>query len=200
MCETSNAIHGNDNAALSESPVLPADKWAKFGADVEAIAAYCADQGVTLVYHHHMGTIVETADEIHAFMAHTGPKTHLLLDTGHAWFGGANPEELASRYMDRVAHIHCKNVRPKIAEQVRNQHLSFLEGVRRGVFTVPGDEEGIVDFEPVLKIAAEHDYSGWLVIEAEQDPVVRNPFKYQSMGLKALRAMAQKTGLDKGEA
>ena len=133
-------------------------------------------------------------------MAHTGPKTHLLLDTGHAWFGGANPEELASRYMDRVAHIHCKNVRPKIAEQVRNQHLSFLEGVRRGVFTVPGDEEGIVDFEPVLKIAAEHDYSGWLVIEAEQDPVVRNPFKYQSMGLKALRAMAQKTGLDKGEA
>lgn len=90
MCETSNAIHGNDNAALSESPVLAADKWAKFGADVEAIAAYCADQGVTLVYHHHMGTIVETADEIHAFMAHTGPKTHLLLDTGHAWFGGAN--------------------------------------------------------------------------------------------------------------
>ncbi|MCH2276652.1 myo-inosose-2 dehydratase [Thalassospira sp.] len=200
VCETSNAIHGNDNAALSDSPVLPADKWAKFGADVEAIAAYCAEQGVTLVYHHHMGTIVETADEIHQFMAHTGPKTHLLLDTGHAWFGGANPEELASRYMGRVAHIHCKNVRPKIAEQVRNQHLSFLEGVRRGVFTVPGDEEGIVDFEPVLKIAAEHDYSGWLVIEAEQDPVVRNPFKYQSMGLKALRAMAQKTGLDKGEA
>ena len=200
VCETSNAIHGNDNAALSDSPVMPADKWAKFGADVEAIAAYCAEQGVTLVYHHHMGTIVETADEIHQFMAHTGPKTHLLLDTGHAWFGGANPEELASRYMGRVAHIHCKNVRPKIAEQVRNQHLSFLEGVRRGVFTVPGDEEGIVDFEPVLKIAAEHDYSGWLVIEADQDPVVRNPFKYQSMGLKALRAMAQKTGLDKGEA
>lgn len=200
VCETSNAIHGNDDAALNDSPVLPADQWAKFGADVEEIAAYCADQGIDLVYHHHMGTIVETADEIDAFMANTGPKTKLLLDTGHAWFGGADPEELAVRYMNRVGHIHCKNVRPAISKQVREEGLSFLEGVRRGVFTVPGDVEGGVAFEPVLKIAAKHGYSGWLVIEAEQDPNVRNPFEYQSLGLKSLRDMAQKTGLDKGEA
>ena len=200
VCETSNAIHGNDDAPLNDSPVLAADQWAKFGVDVEEIAAYCADQGVDLVYHHHMGTIVETADEIHAFMANTGPKTKLLLDTGHAWFGGANPEELAVRYMDRVGHIHCKNVRPAISKQVREEGLSFLEGVRRGVFTVPGDAEGGVAFEPVLKVAGEHNYSGWLVIEAEQDPKVRNPFEYQSLGLKSLRDMARKTGLDKGDA
>jgi inosose dehydratase len=186
--------------ALANSPVLPAEKWAKFGADVEAIAQYCADQGVTLVYHHHMGTIVESGDEIDAFMAHTGPATRLLLDTGHALFGGANPEELAKKYMDRVGHIHCKNVRPVIRKQVKDEKLSFLEGVRRGVFTVPGDAEGEVAFEPVLKIAAEHGYSGWLVIEAEQDPAVRNPLKYQTLGLKSLRAMAKKTGLDKGDA
>lgn len=200
VCETSNAIHGNDNAALNNSPVLHADHWAKFGADVEEIAAYCADQGIDLVYHHHMGTIVETADEIHDFMKNTGPKTKLLLDTGHAWFGGADPEELAARYMDRVGHIHCKNVRPTISKQVREEGLSFLEGVRRGVFTVPGDIEGGVAFEPVLKITADHGYSGWLVIEAEQDPNVRNPFEYQSLGLKSLRDMARKTGLDKGDA
>ena len=199
VCETSNAIHGNDNVALNNSPVLHNDHWVKFGADVEAIAAYCADQGIDLVYHHHMGTIVETANEIHAFMANTGPKTKLLLDTGHAWFGGADPEELATRYMDRVGHIHCKNVRPAISKQVREEGLSFLEGVRRGVFTVPGDAEGGVAFEPVLKIAGEHGYSGWLVIEAEQDPNVRNPFEYQSLGLKSLRDMAEKTGLDKGD-
>lgn len=200
VCETSNAIHGNDAASLAESPVLPADQWVKFGADVEAIAQYCADQGVTLVYHHHMGTIVESGDEIDAFMAHTGPATHLLLDTGHALFGGANPEEVARKYMDRVGHIHCKNVRPVIRKQVEEEKLSFLEGVRRGVFTVPGDDEGDVAFEPVLKIAAEHGYSGWLVIEAEQDPAVRNPLKYQTLGLKSLRAMAKETGLDKGDA
>lgn len=200
VCETSNAIHGNDNVALTDSPVLPADLWAKFGADVEAIAQYCADQGITLVYHHHMGTIVESADEIDALMAHTGPATHLLLDTGHALFGGANPEEVAHKYMGRVGHIHCKNVRPVVRKQVESEKLSFLEGVRRGVFTVPGDAEGEVSFEPVLKIAAEHGYSGWLVIEAEQDPAVRNPLEYQTLGLKSLRAMAKATGLDKGDA
>jgi inosose dehydratase len=100
--------------------------------------------------------------------------------------------------MARVGHIHAKNVRPEIVAQVRNEKLSFLEGVRRGVFTVPGDKEGGVDFLPVLKIAAEHGYQGWLVIEAEQDPDVRNPFEYQSMGLASLKALALSAGLDKG--
>lgn len=199
VCETSNAIHGRDDLPLSETPILPADKWAGFGADVEAIAIYCADQGITLVYHHHMGTIVETASEIDAFMANTGPATKLLLDTGHAWFAGVDPEALAQKYMPRVGHLHAKNVRPDIKAQVEGEGLSFLEGVRRGVFTVPGDMDGAVPFGPVLKVAANHGYSGWLVIEAEQDPAVRNPFDYQTMGLKALKETARATGLDKGK-
>ena len=198
VCETSNAIHGRDDLPLNQSPVLPDDRWPGFCADMEAIAEYCADQGIALVYHHHMGTIVETSSEIELFMHHTGPATKLLLDTGHAWFAGADPKDLARKYMHRVSHIHCKNVRPKIKQQVVNEGLSFLEGVRRGVFTVPGDAEGGVDFEPVLKIAAEHDYTGWLVIEAEQDPAVRNPLEYQTLGLKSLKAMARNSGLDKG--
>jgi len=199
VCETSNAIHGRDDLPLNQSPTLQDDQWPKFGADVEAIAEYCADQGITLVYHHHMGTIVETAEEIDAFMGHTGPTIKLLLDTGHAWFAGADPEELARKYMHRVSHIHCKNVRPKIKDQVENESLSFLEGVRRGVFTVPGDTEGGVEFEPALKIAADHNYQGWLVIEAEQDPAIRNPLEYQTLGLKSLKAMARNSGLDKGD-
>ena len=115
-------------------------------------------------------------------MANTGPATKLLLDTGHAWFGGSDPAELARRYMPRVGHIHAKNVRKPIADAVEVEHLSFLEGVRRGVFTVPGDPEGAVDFAPVLKIAAEHGYSGWIVIEAEQDPAVRNPLRVPVVG------------------
>jgi inosose dehydratase len=98
--------------------------------------------------------------------------------------------------MGRVSHIHAKNVRPAIMREVREQGLSFLEGVRRGAFTVPGDVEGAVDFAPVLEAAAEHGYSRWLVIEAEQDPAVRNPYEYQSLGLKSLKAMARDTGLD----
>jgi inosose dehydratase len=144
-----------------------------------------------------MGTIVETEAEIDRLMAATGPATHLLLDTGHCWFGGGDPDRLARRHMGRVGHIHAKNVRPAIMAEVRDQGLSFLEGVRRGVFTVPGDSDGGVDFAPVLKTAAEHGYSGWLVIEAEQDAALRNPFHYQSLGLKSLKAMARDAGLDR---
>ena len=200
VCETSNAIHGDDGRPVNDRPTLANDQWAAFGAGVEALAEYAAAQGIALVYHHHMGTIVESEDEIDRLMANTGPKTKLLLDTGHCLYGGGDPQRVAKNHMHRVGHIHAKNVRPKIAAQVRGENLSFLEGVRRGSFTVPGDPEGAVDFVPVLKIAAEHGYAGWLVIEAEQDPDVRNPFEYQGLGLRSLKSFAREAGLDKGAA
>lgn len=195
VCETSNAVHGSDGTPVNDRPVLPADQWESFGRGIEALAAYAAAQGITLVYHHHMGTIVETEAEIDRLMAVTGPHTHLLLDTGHCTFGGGDPLAVAKRHMGRVAHIHAKNIRPGIMAEVREQRLSFLEGVRRGVFTVPGDPEGCVDFTPVLKVAAEQGYQGWLVIEAEQDPLVRDPLKYQMMGLACLKHFAAQAGL-----
>ena len=198
VCETSNSIHGADDVAVNDKPDLPEDEWEKFGADVEAIAAFCAAQDITLVYHHHMGTIVETPAEIDRFMAATGPATRLLFDTGHCYFGGGDPAQVLAHHRGRVAHIHAKNIRAGVMAQVRDQGLSFLEGVRRGVFTVPGDPEGCVDFAPVLRLAAEQEYSGWLVIEAEQDPEQRNPFEYQFMGLEALKQLAREAGLDKG--
>lgn len=197
VCETSNAIHGADHLAVNDRPHLKDAEWKAFGAGIEALAEYAAAQGITLVYHHHMGTIIEAEWEIDRLMAETGPHTHLLLDTGHCTFGGGDPVRLAKRHMHRVRHIHAKNVRPAIMREVREQGLSFLEGVRRGAFTVPGDAEGAVDFHGVLEVAAQHGYSGWLVIEAEQDPAVRIPMDYQSMGLRALKGFAVRAGLDK---
>ena len=199
VCETSNAIHGDNDKPLSERPVLEEARWEEFGTGVEALAEFAAAQGIALVYHHHMGTVVQSEDEIDLLMQHTGPHTKLLLDTGHCLFGGGDPERVAKKHMGRVGHIHAKNVRPAIATEVRDQSLSFLEGVRRGVFTVPGDAEGGVDFTPVLKVAADKAYQGWLVIEAEQDPEVRNPYQYQSLGLKSLKSFAREAGLDKGD-
>ncbi|MCR4267691.1 myo-inosose-2 dehydratase [Nitratireductor sp. ZSWI3] len=197
VCETSNAVHGNDAVALAARPRLEEDRWPAFCAGVEAIAEYCAAQGIALVYHHHMGTIVENRDEIGRLMAGTDPVTKLLLDTGHAWFGGSDPVELARAYGERVGHFHAKNVRPAVRRQVEQERLSFLEGVRRGVFTVPGDAEGGVEFQPVLEVLAQKGYDGWLVIEAEQDPLKADPVKYQSMGLTALKAAARAAGLDR---
>ena len=191
VCETSNSIQGQQ-VALSKSPVLSPQAMRDFGAKVEELAAFAAGQGIHLVYHHHMGTVVETPDEIDAFMAATGPDTKLLFDAGHCYFGanGEDPTPVLERYSSRVGHFHAKNVRPAVMRQVRETGMSFMDGVRAGVFTVPGDAEGGIDFAPLLTILKGAGYSGWVVIEAEQDPQRRNPFQYQSMGLKSLKATA----------
>lgn len=196
-CETSNAIHGNDSASLADSPVLADDQWDDFAAKLDAVAAHCDAEGVPLVYHHHMGTVVETPAELDILMEKTGPKMRLLFDTGHFYFGsgGADPAPYVEKYIDRISHFHAKNVRRAVKQEVRAENLSFLEGVRRGVFTVPGDDEGGIDFAPCLNILAQHDYDGWIVIEAEQDPDVRNPLEYQTLGLKTLKTLAKDAGL-----
>jgi len=195
-CECSNTVHGNDRVAVNDRPVMTDAEWERFSKGYEELSRVAHEEGVAMGYHHHMGTIIESEAEIRRFMGMAGPHTRLLLDTGHAWFGGADPGALARDFMDRVSHIHCKNVRPTVAKQVRNEYLSFLDGVRRGAFTVPGDAEGCVDFAPVLREAAKAGYSGWLVIEAEQDSAVRDPREYQCLGLRSLKAMARAAGLD----
>ena len=195
VCETSNAIHGDAKKPVNDRPVLTAAEMVAFGAKLEAFAAYLAGEGVTLVYHHHMGTIVESPAEIDALMAATGPHTHLLFDAGHCTFGGGDPVAVLTKHVGRVRHFHAKNVRPAIVAKVRAEGWSFLQGVVGGAFTVPGDQEGGVDFGPLLKILAGAGYDGWIVIEAEQDPTVRNPLLYQTLGLATLKRLAKEAGL-----
>jgi inosose dehydratase len=197
VCETSNAIHGDAGRAVNDRPRLDAAGMAAFGAKLEAFAAYLATQGLTLVYHHHMGTIVESPEDIDAFMAATGPATHLLFDAGHCAFGGGDPVQVLTKHIARVRHFHAKNIRPAVTARVRAEGLSFLQGVVAGAFTVPGDQEGGIDFAPLLKILATAGYDGWIVIEAEQDPTVRNPLLYQTLGLATLKRLARASGLDK---
>ena len=194
VCETSNAIHGSD-VPLSERPTLTTDEMTAFGTKLEAFAAYLAGEGVTLVYHHHMGSIVESPDDIDALMAATGPATHLLFDAGHCAFGGGDPVAVLTRHIGRVRHFHAKNIRPAVTARVRADGMSFLQGVVAGAFTVPGDQEGGIDFAPLLGILADAGYDGWIVIEAEQDPDVRNPLLYQTLGLATLKRLSKAAGL-----
>jgi inosose dehydratase len=146
---------------------------------------------VRLVYHHHMGTVVESEAEIDLLMASTGPSVHLLLDTGHATFGGANPAALARRYRARISHVHTKDVRAQVMATAKAQRLSFLDAVISGVFTVPGD--GCVDYPAVFRELP--GYSGWVVVEAEQDPAKAHPLTYAKMGYENLRRYLAGAGL-----
>ena len=195
VCETSNAIHGEAGRAVNDRPTLSSSEMKAFGAKLEEFSAYLASEGVTLVYHHHMGTIVESPEEIDALMAATGPHTHLLFDAGHCAFGGGDPVAVLTKHAARVRHFHAKNIRPAITAKVRAEGWSFLKAVVGGAFTVPGDQDGGVDFGPLLKILAAHHYDGWIVIEAEQDPKVRNPLLYQTLGLATLKRQAKEAGL-----
>ena len=183
FAETSNAIHGDRAKPLDERPRLAHADWAEFGRRITAVGDDVLSAGVQLVYHHHMGTIVESEADIDAFMTATGPSVHLLLDTGHATFAGADPAALARRYRARISHFHAKDVRPEVMRTARRERLSFLDAVIAGVFTVPGD--GCIDYRAVLMELP--GYSGWAVVEAEQDPDKAHPLTYAKMGYRNLR-------------
>jgi inosose dehydratase len=191
--ETTGSIAGDRARNLSSRPVLDSVDWTDYGAKLTDLAERLACAGLRLAYHHHMGTVVETAAEIEALMSATGNNVGLLLDTGHLAFAGADPIAVARRYRHRISHVHCKDVRPEVLACARAKDASFLDAVIAGVFTVPGD--GSVDFAGVLAALAEAEYRGWLVVEAEQDPVRAPPLAYAQLGHANLSAAVARAGL-----
>ncbi|NIA67417.1 myo-inosose-2 dehydratase [Pelagibius litoralis] len=193
FAETSNAIHGRQEVPLSQSPSIGAAEMETFARRVTEVAEHVRAAGLQLAYHHHAGTVVETGVEIEAFMAAAGDAVGLLLDTGHAVLAGADPAAIARRYGPRITHVHCKDLRADVRDQVRAQNMSFLDAVIAGIFTVPGD--GCIDFAAVLDALSEPRYQGWLVVEAEQDPKKANPGIYAAMGHQNLARFAAEAGL-----
>lgn len=191
FAETTGAIHGDRAKPISARPQLSAADWPRLGARMTEVAEAVAARGLDLVYHHHMGTVVESVEDIDALMQATGPAVKLLLDTGHATFAGVDPVALARRYRGRIGHLHCKDLRKAEMQRARAENWSFLDSVVAGVFTVPGD--GDVDFPAVL--AELPGYAGWLVVEAEQDPEKAPPAAYARLGYDNLSGYARAAGL-----
>jgi inosose dehydratase len=162
---------------FANRPVFTEAQWDALTSGLDQLGKIASSAGMKLSYHHHMGTGVMTRSDVDRLMASTDPDlVFLLLDTGHIAFAGDDPLELARAHADRIGHVHLKNIRPEIVSRVRDEGLSFQEGVELGVFTVPGD--GGIDFRPILEALADADYRGWLVVEAEQDPNKANPLEY----------------------
>jgi inosose dehydratase len=189
--ETSGDVHGDRSQPLSRRPLIPDSDWPEFGRRVTALAERTLEEGVRLVFHHHMGTAVQSESDIHALMGSTGDAMHLLLDTGHAVWGGADPAGLARRYRARISHVHAKDVRRDVMERSNREDWSFLDAVVAGVYTVPGD--GMVNFPAVLREL--RGYGGWVVVEAEQDPEKANPYTYAKMGYDNLTRSLREAGL-----
>jgi inosose dehydratase len=185
FAEVSGAIHGDLSRPLSQRPRLKHSEWQQFGRRMTELASRTAEEGVQLAYHPHMGTVVQSEADIDALMDHTGAAVRLLLDSGHAAFAGADPVALARRYAGRIGHVHAKDTRAGVRERALREDWSFLRAVLEGVFTVPGD--GSVPFADVFRELG--DYSGWVILEAEQDPGIADPMTYASLGYRNLRRL-----------
>ena len=190
--DTSRGRHGAIWDPISKRPALQAEEWPTYGRKLTQLAERMADFGVRMAFHHHMGTIIETDAEVGLLMKHTGEAVGLLYDTGHSTFSGGDPLQLIKDHVKRVVHVHCKDVRKPVFERARAEDMSFMAAVLEGIFTVPGD--GFTDYPSILRVLAEANYSGWLVVEAEQDPRKAHPLTYATMGFKNLSRLAREAG------
>jgi inosose dehydratase len=190
--DTSLGRHGAIWGPISQRPSLKADEWPAYGKKLTGLAERMADFGVRMAFHHHMGTIVETDEEVGLLMRHTGEAVGLLYDTGHSIFSGGDPLALAKKHVKRIVHVHCKDARKPVLERARREDMSFMGAVMEGIFTVPGD--GFIDYASILKVLAGEGYSGWLVVEAEQDPKKAHPLTYATMGFRNLSTLAREAG------
>lgn len=192
VSEQSYSIQGMLDRPIQEGKyVMNDEEWNMLVTGLNKLGKIAKDKGMVLTFHHHMGTVVQTEEEIDRFMASVDPElVFLLFDSGHLSFAGIDPEKILRKYVDRVRHVHLKDLRKDVVKQSRDEKWSFLKGVRAGTFTVPGD--GDVDFAPIFAILEEAGYEGWVVVEAEQDPAKSNPLEY---AMKARKYIAEKTGL-----
>ena len=193
VAEVSNCIHIDRETPLSSRPHLDATGWDLLTSRLNELAHYSLREGVQLAYHHHMGTVVQSAEDIDRLMDTTDDALGLLIDTGHLVFAGETPIATARQHGKRVVHVHCKDVRSDVLERIIGCDSSFLDAVLEGVFTVPGD--GSVDYLSFAEELKKFNYEGWLVVEAEQDPAIADPFTYAVAGYKHLKNVVTTAGL-----
>lgn len=193
VSEQSYSVQGRqDTPVFGNKYVMNEEEWKCLCDGLNALGKIAKEEyGITLTFHHHMGTVVQDPQEVDRLMQGTDPEyVSLLYDTGHFAYCGADPLEMVKKYANRIKHVHLKDIRPEVVEKVKAEKLSFLDGVRMGTFTVPGD--GCIDFAPIFKVLEQTRYEGYMLVEAEQDPAKANPLEYAK---KARRYIAEQTGL-----
>ena len=190
FADVSGSIQGDQTKKLSTRPTMEDDEFAEYCKKINDISNRLSDEGIPMSYHEHMGTIIQTENDVDRFMNNTNQNTFLLYDTGHLLFAEANYERVLKNYISKINHVHCKDIRQNILKNSLKNDLSFRESFLDGVFTVPGD--GCIDYEPLFEILYQNNYDKWLIIEAEQDPKKANPLEYAKIGFTYLSSTLKK--------
>lgn len=190
--EVGRSIQGDRSKPLATKPKLSGDEMKSYARRMTEFAEWVEEQGMPLVYHHHMAAVVETEPELDSFMNHSG--ISLLFDAGHMAFAGGDVLRCIDNHHKRIRHVHTKDVRMDVINGLDRSKESFLDAVVKGAFTVPGD--GSLDFEAIVKKLAGYGYEGWFVVEAEQDPKKAPPMKMAEIGHKELMRVMTAAGYE----
>ena len=176
ICECGHCVQLKPGYVF-DRPNYSDKQWLLVSEGLNRVGEIAQKNDMFIAYHYHMGTMIQGSNEIERIMEMTDPDlVHLLVDTGHSFYSGGDPLKLIKKYRDRIKNVHLKDIRKVILDDVVTKKLSFLESVKAGVFTVPGD--GYIDFIPIFEALKNIDYKGWFVVEAEQDPDKANPLEY----------------------
>jgi inosose dehydratase len=183
ISEQTHSIQGTGRCVFSDKPYFTDEEWSQLCQGLNELGRIAEQYQLKLVFHHHMGTGVQTLEEVDRLMENTDPQyVHLLYDTGHIYVSDGDYLTLLHRHMDRIRHVHFKDARKKVLDNCKKEKKSFRDSFLMGMFTVPGD--GCIDFSKVYEVLLEQQYSGWIVVEAEQDPAVAHPLEYALLARK----------------
>ncbi|NQX61623.1 myo-inosose-2 dehydratase [Paenibacillus qinlingensis] len=188
--EVGGSLHFDPRRTPNEKEVLRLDEagWQSLAEGLNRAGAIAAEHGLKLTYHHHGGTVVESPEEIDRLMELTDPSlVYLLFDTGHTYYGGGDPLTVLRKHYNRIAYIHLKDIRQAVLDEARAEQVDFVTCIRKGVFTVPGD--GCLDFAPIFKELLGREYTGWAMLEGEQDPATHNAYEYAKNALNYINSL-----------
>ena len=194
FAEVTNSIQADESKALSKRPKLDKDDWKKFCEKINEVGKRLDGENMPLAYHHHMGTVIQSHEDTERLMNETNDTVKLTIDTGHMLFAGGNSLKIIRDFKEKIAHVHCKDMREKVLKKSLSEDLSFRHAFLEGAFTVPGD--GCIDYRPIFNELVKNNYQGWLVVEAEQDPKKANPFEYAKIGFNYLKKTSSECGLE----
>jgi inosose dehydratase len=150
-------------------PDLDEEGWLRLLRNLDRVAVRAAEHGIRAVLHPHVGTMVETGEDVRRVL--DGSAISLCLDTGHLLIGGTDPAVLAGQVPDRIAHTHFKDVDLTYARRVQTGRLTYTEAVREGMYRPLG--KGDVDVVAIIEHLRGNGYDGWYTLE--QDTILTEP-------------------------
>lgn len=182
------AASGQDG--YDERPILTPEQQHLLYANLERVAEAARARGIQPSLHPHVGTMVETADDVERVLQNTS--VPLCLDTGHLLIGGADPAALVRRYASRINHVHAKDVKLELAAKVQSKQLSYTEAVREGIYVPLG--QGDVDLASIVADLTAAGFDGWYVLEQDTiltaEPEGEGPMANVRASLEYLRGLA----------